>query len=97
MFDGHPIRTAEATAFQRATWRRLSANLLHLLGEPMTFSLHPEDAAPFLARCGFALRAVARAHDAERRHARRGRRLHVYPACHLAHATVRRSRTKGSR
>jgi methyltransferase (TIGR00027 family) len=71
-----------------ATWRRLSANLLHLLGEPVTFSLHPDDAGPFLAREGFELCEVASARDLERRYARRGRRLHVYPACYLAHARV---------
>jgi len=72
----------------RATWHRLSANLLHLLGEPVTFSLHPEDAPAFLAGLGLELRDVARAHDLERRYARRGRRLHVYPACYLAHARI---------
>lgn len=72
----------------RSTWHRLSANLLSLLGEPVTFSLHPEDAGAFLERQGFELRDVARAHDLERRYARRGRRLHVYPACYLAHARV---------
>jgi methyltransferase (TIGR00027 family) len=72
-----------------ATWRRLSANFLHLLGEPVTFSLHPEDAGPFLAGVGLELCDVARAGDLERRYARRGRRLHVYPACWLAHARVK--------
>jgi methyltransferase (TIGR00027 family) len=72
----------------RATWHRFSANLLSLLGEPVTFSLHPDDAAPFLAREGFRLDAVAHARDLERRYARRGRRLHVYPACWLALAHV---------
>lgn len=74
----------------RSTWHRLSANLLHLLGEPVTFSLHPEDATPFLARLGFELCDVARAGDLEHRYARRGRRLHVYPACYLAHARIAR-------
>jgi methyltransferase (TIGR00027 family) len=72
----------------RSTWHRLSPNLLSLLGEPVTFSLHPEDAEPFLGRLGFELCDVARARDLERRYARRGRRLHVYPACWLAHARV---------
>jgi methyltransferase (TIGR00027 family) len=71
----------------RATAYRLSANLLHFLGEPVTFSLHPEDAEPFLARQGFALREIARAHDLERRYARRPRR-HVHPACYLVHAEI---------
>lgn len=72
----------------RATWHRLSANLLSLLGEPVTFSLHPEDAAAFLAREGFELEDLARARDLERRYARRGRRLHVVPSCYLAHARI---------
>ena len=59
-----------------------------LLGEPVTFSLHPEDVGPFLGGLGFELQDVARAHDLERHYARRGRRLHVYPACYLAHARV---------
>jgi methyltransferase (TIGR00027 family) len=71
----------------RATAYRLSANLLHVLGEPVTFSLHPEDAEAFLARHGFAVREIARAHDLERRYARRSRR-HVHPACYLVHAAV---------
>ena len=81
-----------------ATWHRLSANLLHVLGEPVTFSLHPEDAGPFLAPLGFTLGDVAQAHELERRYARRGRRLHVYPACYLATARIaRKPRRKGSR
>jgi methyltransferase (TIGR00027 family) len=72
----------------RSSWHRFSANLLSLLGEPVTFSLHPEDAGAFLVRQGFELCDLARARDLERRYARRGRRLHVYPACYLAHARV---------
>ena len=71
----------------RATAYRLSANLLHVLGEPVTFSLHPEDAGPFLARQGFSLLEIARAHDLEQRYARRPRR-HVHPACYLVHAAI---------
>ncbi|RIL02364.1 MAG: SAM-dependent methyltransferase [Proteobacteria bacterium] len=72
----------------RSTWHRFSANLLSLLGEPVTFSLHPEDAGDFLAREGFALRDVARAADLERRYPVRGRRRHVYPACYLVSAEI---------
>jgi methyltransferase (TIGR00027 family) len=71
----------------RATAHRLSANLLHFLGEPVTFSLHPEDAEPFLAREGFELREVARSADLERRYVR-GRRRRVYPACYLLDARI---------
>jgi len=71
----------------RATAYRLSANLLHILGEPVTFALHPEDAEQFLARRGFAVLEIARAHDLELRYARRPRR-HVHPACYLVHAAI---------
>jgi methyltransferase (TIGR00027 family) len=71
----------------RATAFRLSANLLYVLGEPVTFSLHPEDAEAFLARQGFALLEIARARDLERRYARLPRR-HVHPACYLVHAAI---------
>lgn len=43
----------------RPTWAgtlwRTAPALLHALGEPVTFGVHPEDAAPFLAREGFRL------------------------------------------
>lgn len=71
----------------RATAYRLSANLLHVLGEPVTFSLHPEDAEAFLARQGFAVLEILRARDLERRYVR-PRRRHVHPACYLVHAAV---------
>jgi methyltransferase (TIGR00027 family) len=73
----------------RATLHRVSANLLSLLGEPVTFSLHPEDAGAFLAREGFELVDLARAPDLEQRYAQGGRRLHVVPSCYLAHARIR--------
>jgi len=39
----------------RASWHRFSANLLALLGEPITFGIHPEDLGPFVAREGVRL------------------------------------------
>lgn len=61
-----------------ATVHRVSAGLLHLLGEPVTFALHPEEGPDFLARHGWRAEDVADAAELERRHLRDGRR--VYPA-----------------
>lgn len=68
----------------RAAAHRFSANLLHLLGEPVLFGVHPEDAGAFLAREGFALVDLA---DADALGARyvRDRRA-VYPANFVVHA-----------
>lgn len=67
---------------------RLSASALHLVGEPVTFGIHPEDAVPFLDRLGFSVLDVAEAAALEARYVRDRRR--VYPAAYLAHACVRR-------
>jgi methyltransferase (TIGR00027 family) len=64
--------------------RRWSANLLSLLGEPVTFSLHPDDARPFLARLGFRLRELADADALRRRYVGTGR--HLYPTNYVVHA-----------
>lgn len=73
--------------------RRWSANLLSLLGEPVTFSLHPEDAEPFLARLGFRLRELADADLLRRRYFRA--RTHLYPTNYIVHAVAEgRRRTK---
>jgi methyltransferase (TIGR00027 family) len=74
-----------------ASARRWTTNLLTLLGEPVTFSLHPDDAAPFLARHGLRLRELADAETLRRRYLRR--RRHVYPTNYLIHAVAARSRT----
>jgi methyltransferase (TIGR00027 family) len=66
--------------------RRWSANLLSLLGEPVTFSLHPEDAPPFLERLGFRLRDLADAETLRRRYFRT--RRHLYPTNYLVHAAT---------
>lgn len=68
----------------RATFLRASANLLSVLGEPITFGLHPEDAADFLARRGLRLRESVDAGDLQRQQVPDGRA--VYPAiwCCLA-------------
>lgn len=57
--------------------RRFSSNLLALLGEPVTFGLHPEDAAPFFSRLGFRLKDVADAAELRRRYFTPT--THVYP------------------
>ena len=56
---------------------RLSSNLLHLLGEPVTFSLHPEDAPPFMERLGFEVVDLADHEELERRYVRDERRIHA--------------------
>jgi methyltransferase (TIGR00027 family) len=66
--------------------RRWSSSLLSLLGEPVTFSLHPEDAPPFLQRLGFRLRALADASVLRRRYF--NSRTHLYPTNYLVHAAV---------
>ena len=66
--------------------RRWSSNLLSLLGEPLTFSLHPDDAGPFLARLGFRLRELADAEMLRRRYF--NARTHLYPTNYLVHAAV---------
>ncbi|HSP96847.1 MAG TPA: SAM-dependent methyltransferase [Candidatus Dormibacteraeota bacterium] len=66
--------------------RRWSTNLLSLLGEPVTFGLHPEDAGPFLQRLGFRLRELADAETLCRRYF--DGRTHLYPTNYLVHAVV---------
>jgi methyltransferase (TIGR00027 family) len=65
---------------------RMSANLLSLLGEPVTFGIHPEDVGPFLERLGYRVRDLADAADLERRYVRDGRR--VAPGSYLVHAVT---------
>lgn len=68
----------------RASFMRASANLLSLLGEPVTFGLHPDDAPDFLARRGLAVRERVDAGALQRHVVPDGRA--VYPAmwCCLA-------------
>lgn len=76
-----------------AAMRRLSSNLLVLLGEPISFGIHPEDAGPFFERLGFRVRDIA---DAERLSALYfQRKAHLYPTNYVLHA-VARARTRGS-
>ena len=71
----------------RAAAHRFSANLLHLLGEPVLFGIHPEDTGAFLEREGFELVDLAEPAALEQRYVR-DRRV-VYPANFTAHARSR--------
>jgi methyltransferase (TIGR00027 family) len=75
---------------------RMSANLLSLLGEPVTFGIHPEDVGPFLARLGYRVRDLADAAELERRYVGDGRR--VLRGNYLVHAATKQgSRVRGSK
>lgn len=58
-----------------STVHRAGAHALHFLGEPITFSIHPEDAAALLATLGWEARDVATAEELERRYVPDGRRV----------------------
>jgi methyltransferase (TIGR00027 family) len=75
-----------------STAHRLSASALSLIGEPVTFAIHPEDAAPFLNRLGYRVREIAEAPELERRYVRDRRR--VYGAAYVAHVLSRPSRAR---
>jgi methyltransferase (TIGR00027 family) len=79
----------------RAAARRFSSNLLALLGEPVTFPLHPEDAAPFFERLGFRLREIADAGVLRQRYF--SARTHIYPTNYVALATVEPRRGRSPR
>jgi len=68
--------------------RRFSSNLLALLGEPVTFALHPEDAPGFFGRLGFRLRDVADAAALRKRYFTA--RTHIYPTNYVVHAVAGR-------
>lgn len=69
-----------------STLRRVSPNLLHFLGEPITFGIHHEDVGPFLERLGFVTDDLADAAALEARYVKDDRR--VYPACYVLTATA---------
>ncbi|MCK6547045.1 SAM-dependent methyltransferase [Myxococcota bacterium] len=69
-----------------STAHRMSANFLHLLGEPLIFSIHPEDAGPFFERAGLAIEDLADARALEHRYVHDDRR--VYPACYVVLAQI---------
>lgn len=70
-----------------ATASRFSTNFLALLGEPVTFPMHPEDAGAFLDRLGFDVGEIAGGETLERRYVRDGRR--AAPGMYLVHARTR--------
>ena len=70
-----------------STAHRMSPNLLHFFGEPVTFGIHPEDAPPFVDRQGYESVDVADAAELEARYVPDDRR--VYPAVFLLHARTR--------
>lgn len=67
-----------------ATAHRTGPNLLYLLGEPITFGIHPEDVAHFFERLGLELVERVEARELEQRYVPDDRR--VYPACYVARA-----------
>lgn len=71
----------------RAAAHRLSASLLHLLGEPVLFGIHPEDLPPFLGALGFDVVETNLGRDLARRFVHDGR--DVYEAMVVTHATSR--------
>jgi O-methyltransferase involved in polyketide biosynthesis len=70
----------------RAAAHRLSANLLHLLGEPVLFGIHPEDARPFFDANGYRIVDLGDAPALAIRYVEDGRS--VYPAMFVAHTRM---------
>ncbi len=69
-----------------AAARRFSANLLALLGEPISFGIHPDDAGAFFERLGFRVRDIAEAERLRELYFRR--KTHLYPTNYVLHATT---------
>lgn len=69
-----------------ATAHRITPNLLHFLGEPIVFGMHPEDLPDFLARQGLGCLEVAGVTELSQRYIKDGRTL--YPAVYLARAQL---------
>jgi methyltransferase (TIGR00027 family) len=70
-----------------STAHNLSSTFLYFLGEPMTFSIHPEDVVPFLDRLEYAVVDLADASALEQRYVRDDRRVH--PSCYVLSAKTR--------
>jgi methyltransferase (TIGR00027 family) len=70
---------------------RLGASALSLIGEPVTFAMHPEDVGPFLRRLGFRVLEIADAQTLQQRYVHDRRR--VYGAAYMVHAAAMKSRT----
>jgi len=69
-----------------STAYRSSASLLSLVGEPIVFALHPEDAGPFMRRLGFDIVDLADAQELRRRYVRDGR--NVFPGNYVLEARI---------
>ena len=69
-----------------STARRMSASMLALFGEPITFGVHPSDAVDFFARAGFELAHALDASLLEQRFVPDGR--HVMPECYVVGLTL---------
>jgi methyltransferase (TIGR00027 family) len=67
-----------------AAAHRAGANLLHLLGEPITFGIHPEDVGWFLERIGLDLIECVEAKELESRYVKDERS--IYPGTYLIRA-----------
>lgn len=65
----------------RSALLRMSPHLLQVLGEPVTFGIHPEDVGGFLARAGWEAVDVARPEDLEARYLTDGRRMYPSTYC----------------
>ncbi len=63
------------------TAHRMSGGLLHLLGEPLTFGIHPEDVGSFMGREGWTVVDVAGQDELSRRYLPPGRPM--YPAVYV--------------
>jgi methyltransferase (TIGR00027 family) len=71
----------------RAAAHRVSASFLQLLGEPVLFGIHPEDAPGFFASLGFDVVDLATASTLGARYVKDTR--DVYPAMFVLHAKSR--------
>lgn len=69
-----------------STMLRMSPHLLHFLGEPVTFGIHPEDVGGFIGRLGFEARDIAEAPALEERYVKDDRR--VYPANYVVRMAI---------
>jgi len=70
-----------------SNWHRMSASLLHFVGEPIVFGIHPEDVGPFMDRHRWEVVDMAIAEELSSRYVRDGRAM--YPANYLVHARAR--------
>lgn len=70
----------------KATVHRMSANLLHVLGEPVVFGIHPEDVDHFLQRQGWVVDDLADQTGLYDRYIPARDRV-VYPAQYVLRAT----------